>query len=64
MNVINLQVAKEMAHKHLGLRNLVLINFIKFGKTPKVFKNSVPTSKCDFGTVIPKQEINSLRKNT
>lgn len=37
MNVINSQAAKEMAHKHLGLRNLVLISFTEFGKTPKVF---------------------------
>lgn len=37
MNVINLQAANEMAHKYLGLRNLVLISFTEFSKTPKVF---------------------------
>lgn len=37
MNVINLQATNEMAHKHLGFRNLVLISFTEFSKTPKVF---------------------------
>lgn len=35
MNVISLQAANEMAHKHLGLRNLILISFTEFGKNSK-----------------------------